>query len=310
MEQKDFEAWQGLAAYGNRLEAVTQQLASQFPEFPNWLAWQETIFTSQGAYRSTRPDLSDLRLYIAERWLQLAKDGHLKVTMDPSRGMIVQEALDDASQKVTRKDIEKMLFMLLNKLPIGQLLQIYEIQTAFYRLTGQSLKDHELNFSAVVDDLSEKRYIRWDNQGGRKMPRFARALDFDIWSNEMTSKPIEHGPITNTFNFNGTVGAVQTGSQSVANVQQTIGASQFSDLKSALQLALEEFSKADLHESDRTDAQELIQSVLDEIDKPKPSKLSLKALFGTVATTVQTLGSTSDAYKAVTTAIAAVSSLF
>lgn len=67
-----------------------------------------------------------------------------------------------------------------------------------------------------------------------------------------------------------------------------------------------EFAKSEIPAPDRDDARELIQSTIDEIEKPKPSKLSLKALLNGVATTVQTLGTTSEAYKAVTVVLAAL----
>lgn len=308
MDHNTLKAMQALADYGERLEAVTFQLATMFPEVPSKLAWKEAIFAAQESYRSSRPDLADLQLYVAERWLQLAKDGCLKPKMDQVRGLTVHEVFREEAPQVhasgvTSKHIEKLLFKQLNALPDNRLLQIYEVTTAFSQLTGESLQSFWDDFSIVVDDLCEKRYIRYD--AGRGMPRFSKGIEFDSWKSEMTTKPSVPASAGHTFNFNGTVGAVQTGSHSVANVQQAPDSNQLSSLKSALEAVLAEIAKANLPAEARDEAQELIQTTIAEIEKPKPSKLSLRALLGGVATTVQTLGATTEAYKTLKAALTA-----
>lgn len=298
MDQDLMDALGGLLAYGDSLDSVTMSLAAMYPDMP-LLAWREALFLAQKDYRSPDESASDLRLQIAVRWLDLAKDKCLEVEFDASKGWIVKEKLP--AQIILPKDIEKFLLRLLKALPEGRSLQYPEIQIAFERTTRQSLNDYLDEFSDLVDSLTEKRYIVWDDMGGRKLPRFSKGLDFDEWS-EMMSKPpsTSAGP---TFNFHAPVGAVQTGDNSTANVQQATGPNDYQQLKFALQAALAEFAKADIPHQDREDVCDYLQNILNEIQKEKPNRLSLKSLLSDVATTVQTLGSSSEAYKAVVAAL-------
>lgn len=298
MDQNLLDALRGLTGYSDSLDSVTKSLATMYPDMP-LLAWREALFVAQSDYRSSGESASDLKLQVALRWLELAKENCLAVKFDPVKGWIVKEKLPE--QKILPKDIEKLLLRLLKALPEGRSLQYFELQVAFERATRQSLSDYFDEFGDLVNGLTEKRYIVWDDMGGRKPPRFSKGLDFDEWS-EMMSKPLSTsaGP---TINFHAPVGAVQTGHNSTANIQQTTGSNDYQQLKIALQAALSEFSKADISHQDREDVRDYLQSILNEIQKEKPNRLSLKSLLSDVATTVQTLGSSSEAYKAVVVAL-------
>lgn len=302
MDQNSKDAWSGLVAYGDRLNFVTRQLAALFPDFTGWLAWQEAIFLAQNDYRSPGDVLSDLRLQIAERWLELANDGCLDVKFDPSRGLVVGEKLAGSVQKIQRKQLEKFLFKLLERLPDNRLLQYHEIQAAFEVATNQSLRDYLDDFSSLVDDIAEKRYIAWNDMGGRKLPRFSKGLDFDEWSEIMSKAPtpVSAGPV---FNFHAPVGSVQSGDHSVANVQQTTGSIDYSALIAALQAAQTEFANQNISQPENEEIRDYLQSILKEIQKEKPNSLSLRSMLSDVAATVQTLGSSSEAYKAVVAAL-------
>ncbi|WP_455917602.1 hypothetical protein [Pseudomonas cerasi] len=306
MDDNTLNAWRQLAEYGERLNAVVVKLATIFSQASNPLAWKELIYSSQPHYRAARPDQSDLQLYIAERWLQLAEDGCLSVKMDPVRGLIVVETFGNEDVQVHRSDIEKMLFQQVQNLPDKRLLLIHEVQSQFSSLTGQSLLgDYKEDFVALINDLCQKRYIRYDDRNGKGMPRFSKGVAFDDWSRAMTSKPSVPAQTGTTITFNGNVGAVQTGSHSVANVSHSFDSSQLHELKSALQAVLIELNASKHSEHHKDDAKAIVENTLDEIDKPKPSKLTLQALLGGMATSIQTLGSTSDAYKALKVASAA-----
>jgi hypothetical protein len=245
------------------------------------------------------------RMYVATRWLQLANEGCLDVRMDPARGLMVREVLGGNSlhpapaSNVIRDQFRELLFKKLNELPDGRLLQIFEVIHAFQIATGESLKSYESEFVEVVDELCDNSYIRHQRKGGVGMSLFCKGIEFDSWKADMTTKVPE--PTGHTFNFNAAVGSVQSGSHSVAHVQQSFDPRQLAGLKSALEAVLAEFARVDLPADTREEAQGLIESAIVEIDKPKPNKLSLRSLLGGVATTVQTLGSASDAYKALTT---------
>jgi len=306
----DMSGMIGLADYGNNLDAAISQLMAKFPGVANYLSWKEAIFSAQIKYRSAAPELADHQLYVATCWLRLANEDCLEVKMDLSRGLIVREVLRDNSpqpalaKNVIRIHLRKLFFKKLSELPDGRLLQIFEVMRAFQHDTGESLENYKTEFEAVVDELCNHSYMRHQQKGGQGMSLFCKGIEFDKWSADMTAKVAE--PAGHTFNFNAAVGSVQTGSHSVSHVQQSFDQSQLAGLKDALEAVLAEFAKANLPADAREEAQGLIESVIVEIDKPKPNKLSLRSLLAGIATTVQTLGSASDAYKAFAAAIALI----
>lgn len=302
MDQDLMNAWKGLADYGDNLDFVTKQLMALFPDSLGWLAWQDVIFRAQNDYCSPGDVSSDLRLQIAEHWLELAKAGCLDVQIDPSKGLVVREKPSDAAQRLQRKDLEKVLFKLLERLPDERWLPYQDIFAALDAMTGQSLRDYLDEFGDLVNHLTERRYIVWNDMSGRKLPRFRKGLDFDEWSRVM-SKPPAPAQAGHVFNFNAPVGAVQSGDYAVANVQQTAGSSDYGALIAALKAAQAEFAAAEISSGDREEAREHLQVVIEEIQKEKPNRLSLKSLLSGVAATVQTLGSSSEAYKAVVAAL-------
>ncbi len=296
-----------LADYGMELDKTIAQLMAHFPQVANLLAWREAIFSAQSRYQSDAPELADHQLYIATRWLEDAQDGCLEAKMDPVKGLIVREILKPQtaiSEDVIRKQIKKILFNKLSALPDSRLLQIYEVMHAFELATGVSLKSYGSEFEEAVNELLEKSYIQHHQLPRRGMSRFCKGIDFDIWKAEMTRQPFDAAPMGHTYNtFNASVGVAQTGAYSVAHVQQSFDSGQLPALKKALEAILAEVTKADLPAETLEDAQGLIESAIAEVDKPKPNKLSLHSLLNGVATTVQTLGSSSGAYQLLKTAL-------
>ena len=310
MVSSDLDRLMGFTDGQAEFDKAIWYLDSKFPGVANVLAWKDAVFTAQPQYRAEEPGLADHQLYVARRWIELANKGCLDVRMDHVRGLIVDEKPGgDSAQRAHSSDeirprLRKLLFNKLNELPATRSLQIYEVMTAFQTAAGESLKNYSQEFSDVVDELSEKSYIRLHQQGGSGMQLFFKGLAFDAWQEEMMTKrslstpapsPV---PVSPTYIFNASVGAVQTGGNSVAYVQQSADHSQLAGLKSALEAVLIELAKANLPADEREDAEELVQTIIAEVQKEKPNKLSLKSLLGGVATTIQTLGSTSEAYTA------------
>ncbi|MEZ0330382.1 MAG: hypothetical protein ACAH07_02535, partial [Methylophilaceae bacterium] len=197
------------------------------------------------------------------------------------------------SGDLMRSAIVKILFKKLNSLPEERLLPIHEVQGAFENATGESLKSYWNEFSDVISELSDKLYIQHKQRGPSGMPLFFKGLQFDAWMDEMMTKKES---MSNTFNFHAAVGAVQTGENSVAHVQQSFDQSQLAGLKAALEAVHVELTKANLSDDVR-EAKELVQITIAEVDKDEPNKFSLKSLIIGVATTIQTLGSTGEAYN-------------
>lgn len=111
------------------------------------------------------------------------------------------------------------------------------------------------------------------------------------------------GAVT-TINITGSVGSIQTGAGSVANVTQSISAAD----KEALGLALSE-AKALLQEIDDATApekQDVLQVVSDaetELTKETPNKTKLRGLLMGAAVTIQTIPAMQPAYQAIKAAM-------
>lgn len=283
----------------NQFEAIISELARMFPHDSNIFAWKDKIFTEQRKYRSGASDVKDYQPQIAWRWLQMAREGRLKVALD-NRGFSVVELDIEALNPV---ELEKVIFISLKDLSAHWLLYP-DLYAAVSRLLGLSLSQHLRVLNRVLNDLDAKGYIRCD-QSRDRMVRITRGLNFDEWKSVMT-KPNSPSVTHNTFTFNDQVGAVQTGTGSVANVQQAAGAAPYADLKAALQLLLQELPTSSLEQSKRQGTAEIIDRTIQEIDSKKPSEGVLTALCSGLATTVQTLGSASAAYQAAATAFAAI----
>lgn len=305
MGNDDLNGWKALVNYGAELDAAIARLMTLFPGVANLLAWKDAVYRAQPRYRAEQPALADHQLYVAQRWIQLAEASCLEATLDRTTGLSVREILGaaqtPASGEIMRKKITKLLFKKMNELPDGKLLQIYELTTAFQNATGESLSPYQSDLQAVVDDLSAKQYVVHRRMGSQGMSLFSKGIDFDTWIEEMTRGV--RMATGDTFNFHGAVGAVQTGSGAVANVQQVVGTDQLATLKNALQAIQAELGKASISSEEHDEAQELIENTIAEIDKPKPSRLTLSSLLNGVAAATKMLSATSEAYKTVKEAL-------
>lgn len=295
MDQDLQNAFIALGRTQDQFEAVIMELYRMFPHDSNPLAWRDKIFTEQRKWQSGPNDPNDYQMQIALHFLDLAREERLQVALD-DRGFSVIE-LDDKPMK--HAELKAVIFKEISQLT-GSWLLYPSLFAAVDRYLGLSLSQNLNVLKAVLGELSDKNYIRFD-QSRARMLRITRGLNFDEWKNTMT-KPRAPSVTHNAFTFNGQIGAVQTGEGSVANVQQTSGANPFADLKAALQTLLQELPKSDLPVSERQDAEELIGKTIQEINSEKPSKGVVKALCSGLATTVQTLGSASAAYALVSAA--------
>ncbi|WP_060816721.1 hypothetical protein [Caballeronia sordidicola] len=291
--------------YSANVDAAIAQLMTLFPGVANLFTWKDAIYRAQTMYQAEQPGQADLQLYVAHRWVQLAESNCLEVSSDPISGLSVRESLNSEQPSpagaIMRKKIAKLLFKKLSVLADGRLLQIYEFMAAFKSATNESLASYQSDFEAVIDDLCAKQYVVHRRAGRHGMDLFSKGIDFDSWAEEITGGVrVATG---NIFNFHGAVGAVQTGPDAVAHVQQVVGADQLANLKSALQAVQADLGKANISTDERDEAQELIENTIAEVDKPKPSRLTLNSLLSGVAAATQMLSATSDAYKTVKDAL-------
>jgi len=89
-----------------------------------------------------------------------------------------------------RENLAGLIFRALGERSHHQSLQYYELQHAFQIATGQSLSKYAEDVVAVVNELQERKYIRWETPG-RRMPLIFRGIEFDDWNGTMTSEKVD-----------------------------------------------------------------------------------------------------------------------
>lgn len=300
MDQDLLKALSVLSQGDEHLDAVIDQLMAAFPGVANAFAWKDRILTEQRKYQTGPRDTNDCRLEVALRWLRMANQGRLSATMDARHGLSVTEIDDEA---LAHDDLKLVLFKMLRDLNGLNGLMFHDIYAAVDHYLGLSLTQHVSVFEDVVTELCDKRYLRYKELPNGQI-RINKGINFDEWKDIMT-KSDTTSVTTHTYNFHDQVGAVQTGSGSVANVQQAASSDPYAALRDALQSLSQELSSSELAPSNRQEAEELIEKTVQEIESEKPTMSVVKALCSSLATAVQTLGSTSAAYQAVVGALAA-----
>ncbi|WP_313146501.1 hypothetical protein [Stenotrophomonas sp.] len=304
----DSSGFTGLINSTKRIEALVSRLNNAFPEVGSILSWHDAIFSAQEHYSDLVPKHEDIKIFIATRWLELAEKGLLKVEMSQVEGLIVCERQDAAPTNdsdpdpIIRRQIEKTLFRELQRLPNDRNLLYSNLMVSFQNATGNSLREYAQDLVGIVNELEGKHYLRCVSNHNRP-PHFCRGVDFDEWEIQMTGTQPQ---TSNTFTIHGSVGAIQTGAHSTANVKQSIDSTQMTELKDLLQRALIEIKNSQLSADARSNAEELIENAIAEVEKPAPSKISIQSLLSGLATVVQTLGSSSDAYSALSSGFEAL----
>jgi len=106
-----------------------------------------------------------------------------------------------------------------------------------------------------------------------------------------------------SYNFYGTVGAVQTGGNAVSNIVQSLGADEKERLKQALREVQAELANSGVAAGTREELEQVIQDSVVELDQPKPNGLKLTSLLNTVGQTIQTLSAAPQAYQLLKSAV-------
>ncbi|HME42305.1 MAG TPA: hypothetical protein VKF36_04395 [Syntrophorhabdales bacterium] len=128
-------------------------------------------------------------------------------------------------------------------------------------------------------------------------------IDLYVDSLRGTSRDAVVSP-ANTYNFYGSVGAVQSGPASYANVVQHLAASEKQDIIDALRevkIALQNVSDRD--EKETAELIELVDESVVELEKNTPNNTKLRAWFDVIAGTIQVLANAGPAYRALKTAL-------
>ncbi|MFA6310400.1 MAG: hypothetical protein WCV99_10550 [Sterolibacterium sp.] len=124
---------------------------------------------------------------------------------------------------------------------------------------------------------------------------------------EETSQVQGTHPVVNNFNFQGTVGSVQTGANAVANVVQNLGADERTALVSALQQVKEAIGIApSLPEPQRRELLEIAHECSSQLESESPNDTQFLNMFNVLGTTIQSIAGVQPAYQVLKTALLAV----
>lgn len=129
-------------------------------------------------------------------------------------------------------------------------------------------------------------------------------IEIDLYCDSLqaqeTDTEIQSLAAKQEYYFYGTVGAVQTGANAIANVVQNIGADDKQALTDALNLVRESIGAIqNLAEVQKEELVQVVDECRAEITSEKPNNTRLRALLSTVATSIQTIASAQPAYQAV-----------
>lgn len=129
-------------------------------------------------------------------------------------------------------------------------------------------------------------------------------IEVDLYVDSFTNGRADQQATSSQYNFYGTVGTVQTGASSLANVVQNIGASDQEALLKALELtdtALRNASQ--LGERQQSELREIVTECQTELGSKAPNNTKLLTMLGVLATSIQALASAQPAYQALKTAL-------
>lgn len=108
-----------------------------------------------------------------------------------------------------------------------------------------------------------------------------------------------------TYNINAPVGAFQTGTGAIANVNQTFNAGEREALVKALELVRDAIQREEhINTFNKGEVIELIDEGKTEAEKPKPNRTKLAAIMNTVSSAIQNVEKFNSAYQTIKTALA------
>jgi hypothetical protein len=107
--------------------------------------------------------------------------------------------------------------------------------------------------------------------------------------------------------INSTVGAVQTGHQSTANVQQQINAEGRDALLKTLDVIAEQLGKSnELPARNKAEVVELVSDTKNELNKPEPNVTKVSAYLAAIGGTLGAIANLKPAYDALKAAAALI----
>ena len=259
------------------------EISSQFPSIKDEIAEIKSEMLSKNMLQSgmTFKKVADL----CERNISIRAEIISKTicTVVETSGIEYSAQLEDHLKEMASKHLPEKL---------GDI-QGYLRQTG--KLVGLSLIDREIDRR-----LKQFRVIRDLN-----LRRIYTDIEFLMHKMEADLQRKYMDDRKNVFNINAPVGSIQTGDQSISNVNQSIDQSSRDTLSEALKIIKEAVLKEE-NISDRLkqDILEIVRDSNSEISKEKPSFTKLKELFSKISISVQTMTSLKPAYDLLKSAFA------
>ncbi|TDR80673.1 hypothetical protein DFP86_104173 [Paludibacterium purpuratum] len=181
-------------------------------------------------------------------------------------------ARGEAGDHQMREKLAKLIYRGLSERPRTQSLQYFELMHAFQTATGISLSQHAQELVAIIDQLQEKGYIRWENMGG-KMPLIFQGIDFDEWTRKVNAE--KDSAVSVTYNLFGANNRVNNHSVDMStNVVNENGDVQ--EYLTALRCAIE---GAQLSSTERQSALEIVDEIDAQFSSKEPKKSVVMALL-------------------------------
>lgn len=128
-------------------------------------------------------------------------------------------------------------------------------------------------------------------------------IEIDLYGDSLKDGEMDRES-TAQYNFYGSVGAVQTGASSSANVVQNISASDQAAMVRALCLAREAIRGSDdFGDVKRNELLQIVDECESELGSGSPNNTKLLTMFMVVATSIQTIASAQPAYQGLKAAL-------
>jgi len=124
-------------------------------------------------------------------------------------------------------DITKVLHKILAPLPQNKALLWPDIQVGFQNLTGESISDHLVVAEKVINELHDKRILRFE-MAKNGMPRMWKGINFDKFESATSSRSSNSHISIGSLNAQN----VQVGNEN--NMSINITAEQFANALSSL----------------------------------------------------------------------------
>jgi hypothetical protein len=128
-------------------------------------------------------------------------------------------------------------------------------------------------------------------------------IEIDLYVDSLCGTDGANGMSSQTYNFYGNIGAVQTGAHAIANTVQSLGSEDRTALVEALTKVQEALAASVMHEQQKSELLEISNEAQMQIASSSPNNTKLMSIFNVLATSVQAISSAQPAYQALKLAL-------